>query len=124
MAELEPALAQIRHSLDQLSRDVSQGKYPTSILKDFKLTVDQLRLAIWAIIEFEDQKRKEQQGAKLGLDSKLVEFRIKRLVQMLADLHADIESGNITAKNPDLKSLSSTLQAVLQTITRVYMTSH
>lgn len=117
MPEIDAALAQIKSSLDELSKDVSQGKYPAPILKDFKLTVDALRLTIWAIIEFEEQSRKEAHGARFGLSTKIAEFRVKRLVQMLTDLRADIEKGGIAPKTLDLKPLSAALKTTLQSIT-------
>lgn len=114
MAEIEAVLAQIKQSLDELSLDVSHGKYPAPILKDFKLSVDQLRLTIWAIIEFEEQSKSKSQGAQFGLNVRLSEFRIKRLVQMLADLQTDIKNGRIPPTHPDLKNLVSTFKNTFQ----------
>ena len=78
--------------------------------------MDELRLTIWAIIEFEEQSRMEAHGARFGLSTKIAEFRVKRLIQMLTDLQADIEKGGIAPKTLDLKPLSAALNTTLQSI--------
>ncbi len=116
---MEVRLAQIKSTLDQISREVSEGKIPAPVLKDFKLSVDQLRVTIWAILTFEEQPRKPAKGADLALANKLIEFRIKRLIQMLADLQTDIESRRIAAENPELKALCSTINATLDSVAKL-----
>ncbi len=116
MPDPESTLQQIKRSLDLLSEEVTQGKYPGMILKDLKLSVDHLRLTLWAIIEFEDQSKKAAQGAKYGLTTKLFEFRIKRLTQMLNDLRADLSRTDIGPTAADLRNLAAALHTTLQKI--------
>jgi hypothetical protein len=118
MPETEMNLPRIRATLDQLSEEVSQGRFPASILKDLKLSVDNLRLTLWAIITFEGPGKKDAQGSSFGLGTKLAEFRIKRLQQILADFEEDLQSGDITPSNPALGSLVSALESALRSVAR------
>lgn len=119
MAETELSLIQIKHTLDRLSEEVPQGKYPSAILKVLKLSVDQLRLTLWAIIAYRGQGTQDARGADFGLQAKLVEFRIKRLLQMLSDLCENLENGDITPSNLELPPLCSALQSTLERVNRV-----
>jgi hypothetical protein len=118
MPETEISLSRIRATLDQLSEEVSQGRFPASILKDLKLSVDNLRLTLWAIITFEGPGKKDAQGGSFGLRTKLAEFRIKRLLQMLTNFQEDLQSGDITPSNPALGPLVSALESALRSVTR------
>lgn len=100
-------LTRIKQSLDSISADVEQGLYDANMLKDWKLSVDQLRLALWVIISYEDQRHKEARGGAFGLGEKLAEFRIKRLLQILSAIQEDLQKGKIPPSNPDLMPLSS-----------------
>jgi hypothetical protein len=112
-------LVHIKQSLDSLSADVEQGIYHASLLRDLKLSVDQLRLTLWAIISYEDQATKEARGAAFGLGEKLADFRIKRLLQILSALQEDFQKGNIPPSDPDLMPLSSALEGALESISKL-----
>lgn len=116
---MEVSLSQIKSTLDQISHEVSLGKIPAPVLKDFKLTVDELRVTIWAILTFEEEPRRTGPGSDVALANKLVEFRIKRVIQMLTNLRADIENRRIEAGNPDLKAFSSTLNATRESLAKL-----
>jgi len=109
MQEIEAALAEIRGSLEDLSQKVVRYQVPSSILKDFKLALDQLRLTIWAVIMADEEGAMRADGLQFGLATKLVEFRIKRLLQMLADLQTDLKSGTVSSAHPDLHKLNAAL---------------
>ena len=109
-------LLHIKQTLDGLSADAEQGRYPSNILKDFKLSVDQLRLTLWAVISIDTQAKAAPHGVAFDLGGKLAEFRIKRLLQMLAALKEDFQKGSIPPSHPDLLALSSTLQDILENI--------
>jgi len=119
MVEGELTLSRVKQTLDRLSEAVSEGAFPTSILKDLKLSVDHLRLTLWATIAYQGKGKKGAGGADFGLSMKLAEFRIKRLLQMLADLQADFEHGDVAPSNPDLFLLASALQSSLQSISKL-----
>jgi hypothetical protein len=119
MPETELSLSRIRATLDQLSEEVSRGRFPASILKDLKLSVDNLRLTLWAIIAFEGSGGKDARGASFGLTTKLAEFRIKRLLQMLSDLQEDLQSGDIAPSNPALGPLVSVLESACRSVTKL-----
>jgi len=112
-------LTELKRSVEELSQDISQGKLPTSLLKDFKLSVDQLRLTLWAIMSFESQIR---QGGAPRLTEKLFEFRVKRLIQMLTDLQSDLTGGTLSPTVADIGSLTTSLHDTLQTLARFKLT--
>ncbi len=116
---MEFRLTQVKNALDEISQDISQGRIPATILKDFKLSVDQLRVTIWAILTFEEQAAKQGKGSDVALGNKLVEFRIKRVMQMLAELEADIESRRIAAEHPDLKALTSSMNGIVAAVSKL-----
>lgn len=116
---MEFRLTQVKSALDEISQEVSQGRVPATILKDFKLSVDQLRVTIWAILTFEEQASKQGKGADVALGNKLVEFRIKRIIQMLAELETDIENRRIAAEHPDLKALTSSMNGILDAVAKL-----
>ncbi len=116
MSEFNSKLLHIKRTIDELSADISEGKFPATILRDFKLSVDHLRLNIWAIIEFEDQSKKHGKGSSFGLSTKLAEFRIKRVQQMLEDLQTDISSGVLAPLRDQVQVLRTALESALQTL--------
>ncbi len=116
MSEFDSRLSQIKRTIDELSAEVPDGKFPVAILKEFKLSVDHLRLNLWAIIEFEDQAKKHGKGSPFGLSTKLVEFRIKRIQQMLEDLRADISSGTLAPIRDQVQTLRTALESALQAL--------
>jgi D-serine deaminase-like pyridoxal phosphate-dependent protein len=112
-------LLHIKQSLDSLSAEVEQGMHHTGLLNDLKMSVDQLRLTLWAVMSYEAQASKEARGAAFGLSEKLADFRLKRLLQMLSALREDIRKGNIPPSSPDLIVLSSALQDTLEKISKL-----
>ncbi len=119
MLENEPRLTRIKQMLEDLGQEVSQGRIEAAILEDLKLTVDQLRLSLWAIITYREQARAKGPEAEFGLATKLAEFRIKRLLQMLHELEGDLLSGRIPPSHPDLQRLMTSLGHVLEDATKL-----
>lgn len=118
MTTSEVRLKAIAESLALLSRDITQGDLPDiCILKDLKLTVDQLRLSLWAVIAYE---RRSTRDSRAGLRSQLAEFRMKRLMEMLGQLQADLVSGVLAATPPELRDLTSALHSTLQNLAPVH----
>lgn len=90
MSETDRVLGEIKQSLDELSAEISSGKYAAEFLTDLKRSVDQLRLTLWAVIETAEQNKRADKKGLVSLKGKLVEFRVKRIVQMLNDLRSDL----------------------------------
>lgn len=119
MPEIDIALGRIKKTLDRLSEEVTKGLYPPVMLKDFKSSVDQLRLTLWAVIEVEDQSKKATSGSATGMSQKVAEFRIKRLMRMLEDFRTDVTSGVIGTVSDDISSLAVSLRATSDTLARM-----
>lgn len=114
MTMSEVRLKAIAESLALLSRDITQGDLPDmDILKDLKLTVDQLRLSLWAVIAYE---RRSTSDCRAGLRSQLAEFRMKRLMEMLGELQADVKNGLLAVDPAELRDLTSALHGTLQNL--------
>ena len=111
MTMSEVRLKVIAESLALLSRDITQGDLSdVCILKDLKLTVDQLRLSLWAVIAYE---RRSTSDSRAGLRSQLAEFRMKRLMEMLGELQADVNNGLLAVDPAELRDLTSALHSTL-----------
>jgi len=120
MSAIDAALWEVKQALDQLGFDVSHGKYPARMLKDVKVAVDELRLTLWAIIEMEDKgKQKKAPRSPTRFREKLAEFRMKRLERMLTDLRSGMTKGAVAGSGAELKTLAASLQATLDSITRL-----
>jgi hypothetical protein len=119
MSEIEVTLAQIKQSIDRIGKEVAQRRIPSPLLTDFKLSVDQVRLTIWAMMMYEEESAAKSSSVQFGVSTRLVEFRIKRVLQMLAELREDIEGGRVPSANPELRNLASALQATLQAISKL-----
>ena len=116
MQEIQLALTETKASLEGLSQRVVRYRIPPPILEGFKLALDQLRLTIWAVIMADEEDSKRANGLQCGLATKLAEFRIKRLLQMLADLQREIDRGGTSPTPPELCKLSSALEETRQTV--------
>lgn len=116
MAVNELTLAQIKRTLDELNEEIAAGKFPSNILKDLKLSVNHLRLTLWAIIAYEGKAAKDSRGVDVSFGPKLAEFRIKRLMQMLNNLRDGFEAGSVAPSHPELASLSSALESTVERI--------
>jgi len=116
--DIEIALAQMKSSIEDLSKRKAWSAVPPSLLKEFKLTLDELRLIIWAVIMADEESSHRMEGLQIGLPGKLVEFRIKRLLEMLSDLEADVQDGNISAVHPVWQELLSALEESNKNITK------
>lgn len=118
MQDIEIALTQIKSSIEDLGQRVVRCTIQPSLPKDFKLVLDDLRLTIWAVIMAGEEASNRAEGVNFGLSSKLVEFRIKRLLQMLGDLEADVQNGNVSPSHPELHKLVSALEESTKNLTK------
>ena len=119
MADIEDALEQCQSVLEQLLQSAPERQIASPVLRDFKLSLDGLRLTLWAIIQSQEESYLERKGAGMNLAGKLVEFRIKRLVQMLGDLQLDIQDGRLTSAGVEVGLLSKSLRTTLEGVSHL-----
>ncbi len=119
MATMEAALEQCQSVLNQLLESGPKQHVDSPVLRDFKLCIDGLRLTLWALIQAQEEGYLERQGGDMDLDAKLLEFRIKRTVQMLEELQEDLNGGRLSADMPDVGMLSTTLRKTLDGVGRL-----
>ena len=116
MQDIQMALTETKASLEGLSQRVVRYRIPPPLLEGFKLALDQLRLTIWAAIMADEEDCQRADGLHFGLAPKLAEFRIKRLMQMLAELQREIDGGGAPPTPPELCKLSSALEETRKTV--------
>jgi hypothetical protein len=119
MTTMESAIEQCESVLNQLRQSDPERHAKSPVLRDFKLNLDSLRLTLWAIIQYQDEARMDVGGTHLGLAEKLVEFRVKRLIQMLADLRQDIDDGRVSSGCLEIGELSKALHGTLDGLNRL-----
>jgi hypothetical protein len=119
MASMEAALEQCQVILGQILQSGPEKYVASPVLKDFKLCVDGFRLTLWALIQSQEEGLLEGQAGEMGLAAKLVEFRTKRLIQMLGDLQEDIDQGRLSAGKAELAKLSERLRGALKGVERL-----
>ena len=106
MQDIQMALTETKASLEGLSQRIVRYRIPPPILEGFKLALDQLRLTIWAVIMADEEDSKRADGLHVGLATKLAEFRIKRLMKMLAELQREIDRGSTPPTPSELCKLN------------------
>ena len=119
MQEIQMAITETKASLERLSQRVVRYRIPPPILEGFKLALDQLRLTIWAAIKADEEDCQRVDGPHFGLATKLTEFRIKRLMQMLADLQREIDRGGTPPTPPELCKLNSALEETHKSVSQI-----
>lgn len=118
MTTMESAIEQCESVLNQLRQSDLQRHAKSPVLRDFKLCLDALRLTLWAIIQSQEEAHIGVSGTPLSLAEKLAEFRVKRLIQMLADLQQDIDDGRVSGANLEIGGLSKALRGTLNRLNR------
>jgi hypothetical protein len=119
MTNIEAELEQCQSLVSQML-DTKPEKYVASpILRDFKLCLDGLRLTLWAVIQSQAEGSSDGKAASMILAGKLVEFRTKRLIQLLSDLQQDAQDGRLSSAKADVPSLLKALRAALDSVSRV-----
>jgi hypothetical protein len=75
------------------------------VARQFKSTVDNVRLVLWAYID--------SCSSALGLESTLQKLRVERVVQMLRDVRGDIAQG-VSPPSAEAGRLLSEIQAITE----------
>lgn len=113
MVDIEMRLASIKESIDEINSEVAHREVMPGILKDFKLSLDHLRLTIWALITLEEQSEHGKKHPDFTMHSKLVEFRAKRLLRLLMDFRADLRADPLPRSSHEVQELIPELRETL-----------
>jgi hypothetical protein len=113
MIDIEMRLTSIKQSIDEINSEVTHREVMPDILKDFKLSLDHLRLTIWALITVEEQSGHGKRHPDIAMHSKLVEFRAKRLLRLLEDFRADLSADPLPRSSHDVQDLIPELRQTL-----------
>jgi sulfite reductase alpha subunit-like flavoprotein len=107
---LSQRVSTIRTMLDQLDAQLSEAKAPPEGLEDLKHTVDTLRTSVWAVLS----------ASKSTNYHALVErFRLRRAIDLIRNMLADMESGKTNALQPEHVELQILSQQLIERIGRL-----
>jgi hypothetical protein len=74
---------------------------------------------MWAAIEAEDQRKQEIRSGPTNFKKKLVEFRIKRIIEMLNNFRIGVAEGDAYPETSDLQALRAALRTTLKNLESV-----
>lgn len=106
-ASVQDELARMRIILHDLEGRLEAGDVPPEALPEFKSTVDQIRLQVWALL------------AAAGADSPRAtaeRFRLRRAVEFFRILTQDLVAGHLAADHPEwteVQQLAAHLSAAI-----------
>lgn len=112
-------LESLRGTLDALRAEIEQGHYPAAMLEDFKESVDHIRVSIWMIIRFEEDKRAASSGYEFELEQKVVEYRLKRAQTLLGQIQADIDLSKVGISAPGIVDFHHSVQSINDRLSRL-----
>ena len=102
-------IATLNSTLRAIEVRMALGRAPVEGLEDFKGALDDMRLRLWGLL-----------GSAGGEDSRGFQerFRIRRAIEMCRSLGADLRSGSVSGRHPELGSLKEASQELEQSIRR------
>jgi hypothetical protein len=88
-------IATLNSTLRAIEVRMALGRAPVEDLEDFKSALDDMRLRLWGLL------------GSAGADYRGFQerFRIRRAIEMCRSLSADLRSGSVSGRHPELASL-------------------
>lgn len=99
-------LKKLGEELETLRPRLEATEIPREVLADFKSTIDDMRITLWATLSLTES----------DLVEGVAHFRMKRAEEICRLVREDIARGRITRRNPDLTSFKITLKDTLARI--------
>ena len=110
MNELARAVNTLRRALDDLEAKLKGPNLSDAALEDFKVTVDDVRSNVLAVLTAEDSRDHRSNVRK---------FRLLRGEQICRQVLLGLVGGNIPPDSPEFETLDSTVGEVLDRLQRV-----
>lgn len=98
--ELSKHLKTLTAQLETIQSELEKVEVPRTVLEQFKRTVDQTRITLWAALSLSETELKEG----------VAHFRLKRTEEMCQQVGQDISRGHVTLDNPDLARFHTVLK--------------
>ncbi len=108
-----------KNALDDLASEIEGGKYPVTILDDFKDSVDHARTTIWTIMKLEEERRAAREEYPFDLEQKVVELRLRRAHNLLRQVEADIDFSVIGINTSGMTDFDRTVKSVNDRLNRL-----
>ena len=108
--ELAAQVNELGMALQGIERELGSGEVPVSVLEDFRTAIDHTRMTLWAVITAADA------GELSVITAAIVRYRLGRIIEMCRRSMADMDSGALTSKTPELPVLRAILE---QTLARI-----
>ena len=109
---LSSRLEQARKDMQELAQAIKAGEIDPRVLREFRLSVDHLRLTAWAVqqwLELQAQNRDAYSVLPL-----LTGERIRRATTLNRDLTGELDAMEITYDTEGLKDLFGSVNELLQ----------
>jgi hypothetical protein len=106
-ASFAEQVAALNGMLEEIETRVSRGQTPDQSLAEFKGTVDELRLRLWALL-----------GAGSANDYRgfQEQFRLRRALQICRGLEQDLRQGALSPRHDELVPLGEAAAALARAI--------
>jgi hypothetical protein len=92
-------LTQMRIILRDLESRLEAGKVPAEELPEFKSTVDEIRLRVWALLTAAGTESPRETAER---------FRLRRAAEFCRDLAQDLAAGRLGADHPEWPEVQQT----------------
>lgn len=106
-------IRKLKKALEELEQRLADAHVPFTVLEEFKMAVDHIRLTVWAIVSSEGNKQYEMR-------TQIAEFRLKRTMEMCKQIILDIEANDITVDSTALYQCHALMKGTLDRIDRLY----
>jgi hypothetical protein len=92
-------LVRMRIILRDLEARLEAGEVPPEGLPEFKSTVDEIRLRVWALLTAAGSEAPRETAER---------FRLRRAVELCRDLAQELTSGHLNAEHPEWPEVQQT----------------
>ena len=110
---LNERVSKLRSALETIEREVVVGAVSRDTLEEFKLAIDHIRISIWAMLT-------EQHSG--GHEAIVARYRMKRVVEICRHLLLDIDTGLVSATEPELVEFRNVLEDTANRVTLLMQT--
>ena len=116
--ELVEQVNELGLALQGIERELGSGQVPVTVLEDFRTAIDHTRMTLWAVITAADA------GELSVITAAIVRCRLGRIVEMCRRSMADMDSGALTSKTPELPVFKAVLEQTLARIEQMEASGH
>jgi hypothetical protein len=106
-------ISTLNSTLRAIEVRLALGRSPVEGLEDFKSSLDDMRIRLWGLL-----------GATGGDQGFQERFRIRRATEMCRGLGADLRSGSVSGRHPELNALKDAARELSKSIELAQQHAH